>query len=374
LSNSLPKPSNQILDEPGYRHGQAGRTGLLLVNLGTPDEPTSSALRRYLREFLSDPRVVEIPRFIWWPILNFIILLVRPAKSAAKYASIWLSNGSPLRVYSEEQTARLKDSLQASGRDVEVLLAMRYGQPSVPAQIQALKQRQVTRLVVLPMYPQFSATTTATVFDKVFDSFAALRNPPALRLIRSFAGHPSYIKAVAASIQRHWAEHGRGDLLLFSFHGVPKRTLLKGDPYHCECYKSARLIARQLGLEDHEWKLSFQSRFGRAEWLKPYTVETLEALPGQGIRRLDVACPGFVVDCLETLEEIAMEGQEEFLHAGGEHYAYINCINASDEAVAMLETLFLEEAQGWPLVAPDASEQRELEQARESALRLGAQD
>jgi ferrochelatase len=363
-----------VIDELGYRHGQAGRTGLLLVNLGTPDGPTSSALRRYLREFLSDPRVVEIPRLIWWPILNFVILLVRPAKSAAKYASIWLSNGSPLRVYSQEQTARLKESLQRAGRDVEVALAMRYGQPSIQSQIQALKQRQVNRLVVLPMYPQFSATTTATVFDKVFDAFASLRNPPALRLIRSFAGHPSYIQAVAASIQRHWAEHGRGDLLLFSFHGVPKRTLFKGDPYHCECYKSARLIARQLGLEDHEWKLSFQSRFGRAEWLKPYTVETLESLPGQGIRRLDVACPGFVVDCLETLEEIAMEGQEEFLHAGGEHYSYINCLNASDEAVAMLETLFLQEAQGWPLHAPGSAAQQELEQARERALRLGAQD
>jgi len=371
---TLPLSASAILEEPPYRHGSRARVGVLLVNLGTPDAPTAQALRRYLKEFLSDPRVVEIPKLIWWPILNLIILTVRPAKSAAKYASVWMPQGSPLRVYSEAQRDRLQAALREKSLDIEVELAMRYGQPSIQAGIDALKARGVTRMVVLPLYPQFSASTTATVFDKVYESLAQLRNPPALRLVRSFCDHPAYIAAWADQIRRYWQQHGRGDLLLFSFHGVPKRSLLKGDPYHCECHKTGRLIAEALGLAPHEWKLSFQSRFGRAEWLKPYTAESLESLPAQGVKRLDIACPGFISDCLETLEEIAMEGREDFMAAGGASYHYIPCLNDSPDAIAMLTSLVAQETAGWPVGedTPAAQAQRQL--ARDRALSLGAAD
>lgn len=371
---TLPLSASAIREEPPFRHGSRARVGVLLVNLGTPDAPTASALRRYLKEFLSDPRVVEIPRLIWWPILNFIILSVRPAKSAAKYASVWMAEGSPLRVYSEAQRDRLQAALREKSLDIEVGLAMRYGQPSIQSGIAALKACGVTRLVVLPLYPQFSASTTATVFDKVYESLAALRNPPAVRLVRSFCDQPAYIQAWADQIRAYWDQHGRGDLLLFSFHGVPKRSLLKGDPYHCECHKTGRLIAEALGLSAHEWKLSFQSRFGRAEWLKPYTAESLASLPAQGVKRLDIACPGFISDCLETLEEIAMEGREDFLEAGGESYHYIPCLNSQPSAIAMLESLVMQETAGWPRGEDSESEQSERQQARERALALGAHD
>ena len=369
---TLPLPADRIQDEPPYQHGSRPKVGVLLVNLGTPDAPTAPALRRYLKEFLSDPRVVEIPRLIWWPILNLIILTVRPAKSAAKYASVWMPEGSPLRVYSERQRDRLSERLQQAGLSIEIALAMRYGQPSIAQSIAMLKSRGVTRLMVLPLYPQFSASTTATVFDKVYETLAQLRNPPALRLVRSFCDHPAYIQACANQIRDYWQREGRGDLLLFSFHGVPKRSLLKGDPYHCECHKTGRLIAQALGLKDHEWKLSFQSRFGRAEWLKPYTAESLASLPQQGVKRLDIACPGFIADCLETLEEIAMEGRDEFMEAGGQAYHYIPCLNDQDAAIAMLEALVRQETSGWP-VAPDTpEEQADRGLARDRALGMGA--
>lgn len=371
---TLPLPAGQISEEPPYRHGSRARVGVLLVNLGTPDAPTAPALRRYLKEFLSDPRVVEIPKLIWWPILNLIILTVRPAKSAAKYASVWMPEGSPLRVYSVAQKDRLQALLQEKGLDIAVELSMRYGQPSIAAGIDALKARGVTRMVVLPLYPQFSASTTATVFDKVYESLARLRNPPALRLVRSFCDFPAYIQAWADQIRAYWQQHGRGDLLLFSFHGVPKRSLLKGDPYHCECHKTGRLIAEALGLAPHEWKLAFQSRFGRAEWLKPYTAESLEALPAQGIKRLDIACPGFISDCLETLEEIAMEGREDFLEAGGTSYHYIACLNDSYAAIAMLEALVLQETAGWPIGQDTPQAQADRALGRDRALALGAAD
>lgn len=371
---SLPLPAGQIAEEPPYRHGSRSRVGVLLVNLGTPDAPTAPALRRYLKEFLSDPRVVEIPKLIWWPILNLIILTVRPAKSAAKYASVWMPEGSPLRVYSEAQKKRLQQLLGQNACDIEVELAMRYGQPSIQAGIDALKARGVTRMLVLPLYPQFSASTTATVFDKVYESLARLRNPPALRLVRSFCDFPAYIEAWANQIRTYWQQHGRGDLLLFSFHGVPKRSLLKGDPYHCECHKTGRLIAEALGLAPHEWKLAFQSRFGRAEWLKPYTAESLEALPAQGVKRLDIACPGFISDCLETLEEIAMEGKEDFLEAGGDSYHYIPCLNDSPAAIGMLKDLVDQETAGWPTGRDTPHADAERQRARERALALGAAD
>ncbi|MFN4998088.1 MAG: ferrochelatase [Betaproteobacteria bacterium] len=357
--------------EPDYQHGAALRTGVLLINLGTPDAPTAKALKTYLKEFLSDPRVVEIPRLVWWPILNGIILNVRPQKSAVKYASIWMDEGSPLRVYTERQAQGLRAVLSARGMDVVLEVAMRYGNPSIPSALAALRDRGVRRLLVLPMYPQYSSSTTATAFDVVFKEFAAFRNQPDLRLIRSFHDYPPYIAALAEQVRRHWQAHGRGDLLLFSFHGVPKRSLLKGDPYHCECHKTARLLAQALGLTEQQWRISFQSRFGKAEWLKPYTSEVIESLPGQGVKVLDVMCPGFPADCLETLEEIAMEGKEEFLTAGGSQYRYIACINDEPAGIQALADLITLNLSGWP-AGQDAQEAASLELQRLRAKALGS--
>jgi len=371
---TLPLPASAVIDERPFQHGSPLRAGVLLVNLGTPEAPTAPALRRYLKEFLSDPRVVEIPKFVWWPLLNLIILNTRPKKSAAKYASVWLNEGSPLRVYSERQLAKTTEALRSAGYDLALELAMRYGEPSIAQGLDRLKARGVNRVLVLPLYPQFSASTTATVFDKVYDALAAMRSPPALRTIRHFHDHPAYIEAVAASIRGYWEAHGRGDLLLMSFHGVPKRSLLKGDPYHCECHKTGRLIATALGLSESQWRVSFQSRFGPAEWLKPYTAELLEQLPLAGVKRLDVVCPGFLSDCLETLEEIAMEGKEEFLTAGGERYQFIPCLNDSEQAVALLQALIVQETMGWPVRPETAQAEADRAIARSRARALGAQD
>ena len=371
---TLPLPASAVLDERPFQHGSRLRVGVLLVNLGTPEAPTAPALRRYLKEFLSDPRVVEIPKLVWWPLLNFIILNTRPKKSAAKYASVWLEEGSPLRVYSERQLRRTSDALRAAGYDIELELAMRYGEPSIAQGLDALKAKGVNRVLVLPLYPQFSASTTATVFDKVYDALSAMRSPPAIRTVRHFHDHPAYIESVAQRIRAHWDQHGRGDLLLMSFHGVPKRSLLKGDPYHCECHKTGRLIAQSLGLNASEWRVSFQSRFGPAEWLKPYTAELFEQLPLAGVKRLDVVCPGFISDCLETLEEIAMEGKEEFLMAGGERYQFIPCLNDSDEAVTLLQAIIEQETLGWPVRPETELAAADRAVARARALELGAAD
>ncbi len=365
--------SFMLKPEPPYSHGQALRTGVLLINLGTPDAPTAPALRRYLKEFLSDPRVVEIPSIVWWPILNGIILNVRPKKSALKYASIWMDEGSPLRVYTERQAALIQQTLAARGLDLDVRFAMRYGNPSIESVLDQMRADGLRRLLVLPMYPQYSSSTTATAFDVLLKAFTQIRNQPDLRLIRSFQDFPPYIEALANQVRAHWQAHGRGDLLLFSFHGVPKRSLIKGDPYHCECHKMARLIAESLGLAPHQWRTAFQSRFGKAEWLKPYTSEVLHELPAQGIKTLDVMCPGFPADCLETLEEIAMEGKEEFLTAGGEHYRYIPCLNDDPGGIAALSTLIEQHLAGWP-VAQDPAAAEALRAQRVRALQLGAAD
>lgn len=359
--------------EPAYSHGKALRTGVLLINLGTPDEPTAPALRRYLKQFLSDPRVVEIPSIVWWPILNGIILNVRPKKSAVKYASIWMDEGSPLRVYTERQASLIQSALKGRGLDVDVRFAMRYGNPSIESVLDQMRQEGLRRLLVLPMYPQYSSSTTATAFDVLLKAFTEIRNQPDLRLIRSFQDFQPYIAALANQVRAHWEKHGRGDLLLFSFHGVPKRSLLKGDPYHCECHKMARLIAENLGLAPHQWRTAFQSRFGKAEWLKPYTSEVLHELPGQGVKTLDVMCPGFPADCLETLEEIAMEGKEEFLTAGGEHYRYIPCLNDDPGGISALTTLIEGHLAGWP-VEHDPKAEDALQAQRVRALQLGADD
>ncbi len=265
-----------FLAEPAYAHGTPARTAILLINLGTPEAPTRAAVRRYLKEFLSDPRVVEIPRPLWWLILNGVILNLRPAKSAAKYAQIWDRDGSPLRLHTERQTKLLRGYLGAQGHaGLVVDFAMRYGSPSIASVLARLKQQRCERILVLPLYPQYAASTTATALDAVSDYFRRTRNIPELRMVRHFHDHPAYIAALAESVRKHWAQHGKPDKLLMSFHGLPRYTLERGDPYHCECQKTARLLAEALALTPQQYQLSFQSRFGRAEWLQPYTAATL---------------------------------------------------------------------------------------------------
>ena len=355
--------------EPVHTHGTPVKTGILLVNLGTPDAPTTPAVRSYLKEFLGDPRVVEIPKAIWWLILNGIILNTRPKKSAAKYASVWLKEGSPLRVHTEKQAVLLQGYLgERTKAPFVVDFAMRYGNPSIPAVLRKLKEQNCQRILVVPMYPQYAASSTATAFDIVFAELQQMRNTPALRTIKNFHDHPGYIKALATNINDYWKKHGRPEKLLMSFHGVPQYTLDKGDPYHCECLKIGRLLAQELGLQPAQFAISFQSRFGKAEWIKPYTMTTLKELGNQKTRRVDVVCPGFVADCLETLEEIAQEGKEDFQHAGGGEYHYIPCLNARDDWMHALTDIVMDNLQGW-LVGPDAAE---LEQGRLRALELGA--
>ena len=355
--------------EPPYAHGQAPQTAVLYCNLGTPDSPTASALRRYLAEFLGDGRVVEIPKPVWWLILHGIILRVRPAKSAAKYASIWTPEGSPLLVHTRSQAEGLQQTLAARGHHVLVRHAMRYGQPGIEAQLDALRAEGVTRVLVLPAYPQYSGTTSASVFDAFYRWGLKARQLPEFRFVNRYHDDPGYIGALAATVRAHWQTHGQGEVLVMSFHGVPERTLQLGDPYHCECMKTGRLLAEALGLPREKVRITFQSRFGKAKWLEPYTEPTLVELAGQGIRKVDVVCPGFTGDCLETLEEIQMEAREAFLHAGGESFGYIPCLNESPDWIAALADLTERHLQGWNTSAPELSAAKA---SRERALAAGA--
>ncbi len=336
------------LPEPTLADVPPSRIGILLINLGTPDEPTPRAVRAYLKEFLGDPRVVEMPRALWWLILNGVVLNTRPKQSAAKYASIWTQDGSPLRVHTEKQAALLRGQLaRSTNAPFVVEHAMRYGKPSIPDVLGRLKQQGCQRILVLPMYPQYAASTTATANDVVFATLQRMRNTPALRLVRDFHDRPAYIKALANNINDYWSRNGRPTKLLMSFHGLPQYTVDKGDPYFHECQSTGRLLAQELGLQPTEFGISFQSRFGRTEWMKPYTVDTLKAWGEQKLGRVDVVCPGFVADCLETLEEIAMECKQDFLHAGGGEYHYIPCLNEREDWIAALAQLVLDHVQGW---------------------------
>ena len=356
--------------EPPFAHGSALRTGILLVNLGTPDEPTAKAVRRYLAEFLWDPRVVEIPRLAWWAILR-IILLTRPAKSAAKYALVWTKEGSPLRVYLGRQVQMLRGYLGERVKSpLAVAGACRYGNPSIAAGLAELRGKGCDRILVLPLYPQYAASTTASAIDAVGAALARLRNVPAIRTVRHFHDHPAYVKAVARAVNDYWMKHGRPDRLVMSFHGLPRFSLDRGDPYHCECHKSARLIATELGWNDARTIVTFQSRFGRAEWLKPYTAGTLEELGRDGIGRVDVICPGFAADCLETLEEIAMEGRDTFRRAGGKEFHYIPTTNDSPAFMAALTRIALDNLHGWASAEWDA--QTAETESRDSAARARA--
>ena len=359
-------------EEPAHHHGQRARTAVLLVNLGTPDAPTAPALRRYLAEFLSDPRVVEIPKVLWWLILHGIILRTRPSKSAAKYASVWTAEGSPLAVWTQRQTEAVASQLQARGHQVLVRHAMRYGNPGLPAVLDALRADGATRVLVVPLYPQYAAATTASISDKVLQWVSQARRVPELRFVAEYHDDPAYIGALAQRLQAHWAAHGQGDKLVLSFHGVPERSLHLGDPYHCQCHKTARLLAQRLGLAPDAVQVTFQSRFGKAKWLQPYTEPTLKALAQSGVKRVDVMCPGFVGDCLETLEEIAQEAREAFLHAGGESFSYVACLNDSPAWIDALTALTERHLSGWDTrTTPDPAE---LQLSRERALALGSPD
>ncbi len=358
--------------EPPFEHGQAApRTAVLLCNLGTPDAPTPAAVRRYLAEFLSDQRVVEIPRLLWLAILHGVILRTRPAKSAKKYASIWTPEGSPLRVWTEKQARLLGGYLGERGHAVVVRPAMRYGQPSIPAVLDELKAEGVTRVLVLPLYPQYSATTTASVHDAVCQWAQRIRHMPELRFVNRYHDDPGYIAALARRVSDHWAANGRPERLVLSFHGVPRRTLTLGDPYHCECLKTARLLAEQLGVGKEQLVVTFQSRLGRAEWLQPYTEPTLVQLARQGVKRVDVMCPGFTSDCLETLEEIDQEAREAFLHAGGVTFNYLPCLNDQHEWITALAALAIRHLQGWPTTGGPETP-AVLEAQRRRALDAGA--
>jgi protoporphyrin/coproporphyrin ferrochelatase len=356
------------LGEPAFEHGSAATTGALLVNLGTPEAPTPAAIRRFLAEFLWDPRVVEAPRWLWWLALHGVILRFRPSRSAHAYRQIWTPEGSPLLLHTRSLVDRVRSVLQRQV-PATVVLGMSYGSPGIPVALEQLRRAGMRRLVVLPLYPQYSCTTTASVFDSVTAQLQRWRWVPELRFIGNYHDEPAYIEAIATSIREHWRTHERGHLL-FSFHGVPRRYLLAGDPYHCQCLKTARLISDRLGLDGGAWTVSFQSQVGREEWLRPYTDETLLRLARDGQKRVSVVCPGFATDCLETLEEIAIRNRALFLANGGEFYDYIPALNAGDAHAAFLADLIGRHARGWPATEPVAA--RELSESRERALRQGA--
>ncbi len=329
---------------------QPVQAAVLLVNLGTPTAPTAKALRPYLAQFLGDRRVIDYPRWLWWLILHGVILRVRPPRSARAYAKVWTSQGSPLRFGSEALAEALQRELirQRPGRPIGVALAMRYGEPSVAATITRLQRDGVRRLLVLPMYPQYSATSTGSVIDAVADTLKVMRWPPELRMVNDYHDEPGHIEALASSIEQWWAIHGRGDRLLLSFHGIPERYVRLGDPYLDQCRRTAQLLRDRLQLSEETLLVSFQSRVGRESWLHPYTDATVRQLAAEGVKNLDVACPGFAVDCLETLEEIAMQNRAFFIAAGGNDLRYIPALNDSAAQVQSLAALVLRHAQGWP--------------------------
>lgn len=356
-----------------YAHGSNQCLGVLITNLGTPEAPTASAVRKYLAEFLWDSRVVEIPRPIWWLILHGIILRTRPSKSAEAYAKVWTDEGSPLLVIGKQQ----RDALQVALNNlcpgpVKVELAMRYGQPSIQSGLEILKQHNARRVLVLPLYPQYSASTTASTFDAVAKELMQQRWIPEIRMVNNYGANTGYINACAEQIRKHWQQNTRSQKLILSFHGLPKRNLLQGDPYHCECHQTARLIAEKLNLKDEEWQLTFQSRFGKAEWLQPYTDKTLSKLPSEGIKSIDVFCPGFSADCIETIEEIDMQNRDFFLQGGGESFNYIPALNAEVAHIEALANIVMQHTQGWTESSVDYKADSNKEAIIQRAKQLGA--
>lgn len=334
--------------DPDAVHSQRPCLGVLLANLGTPDAPTPQALRRYLAQFLSDPRVIELPKALWQPILHGIVLRTRPKRSAAAYAKIWTQEGSPLLVTTRRQAAQLQAALEVTlPGPVAIEVAMRYGAPSIGEAMEKLSAAGARRLLVLPLYPQYSATTTASTLDAVNARLRRWRWQPEIRTINGYHDDQGYIDALSKRVRMHWAKHGRGERLILSFHGIPRRYFLAGDPYHCFCHKTARLLAEALGLDENEWQVTFQSRFGKAPWLQPYTDATLKKLARSGVRAVDVICPGFAADCLETLEEIAQQNRDWFIEAGGRELRYIPALNDDEAHINALAALVRRHVQGW---------------------------
>lgn len=332
----------KYIGQTDYDHeGASPRQGILLCNLGTPDAPRPAELRRYLKEFLSDPRVVEIPRLLWWMILNLIILRIRPRRSAKLYQSVWTEAGSPLMLYSQGQVEAVKQRLAEKYGDIPVVLGMRYGNPSMASAIKQLTDQNVRDIIVLPLYPQYAGATTGSTFDAIAKTFTKLRWVPELQFINGYHKSEGYLDALCTTIKRHIEQHGQPDKFVFSYHGTPERYLKNGDPYHCFCHQTTRLVREKLGFDESQVMTTFQSRFGREPWLQPYTDKTLEQLPEDGVKHVAVICPGFSSDCLETIEEINMEARESFIESGGEQFHYIPCLNDDpvhiDALVSILE-------------------------------------
>lgn len=359
----------RLLAEPPFEHGRAQLPGVLLINLGTPAAPTEQAVRAYLGEFLADPRVVEIPRALWMPVLHGLILRTRPRASAKRYAAIWTAEGSPLKVHTERQAKILRGYLGERTRArLEVRWAMRYGSPSIAESLAELRSLGCDRILALPLYPQHASSTTGAALEALLEACRRMRNVPALRFVKHFHDDPGYVGALAQSVRDYWIDTGRPSHLVVSFHGAPRFTLERGDPYHCECQKTGRLLLEALQWPAARASITFQSRFGRAEWLKPYTVDVLRQLGRDKTERVDVICPGFVSDCLETLEEIALEGKATFLESGGQAFHYIPCLNERDDWMRALTAITLANLQGWL----DESSGAETERSRDRALAMGA--
>lgn len=363
----------EYFGQPGFPHGEIPAVGVLLTNLGTPDAPDARSLRRYLREFLLDPRVIELPRVLWWVILHLFVLTRRPAQSAALYRKIWTEEGSPLLAISRRQAAEVQRILQQEvGSPVHVALGMRYGQPAIREALRELAGKGCRRILVLPLYPQYAASTTGSTWDAVAAELTLWRWVPEIRTVHTYHDEPGYIRALAASIREVWERDGEPEKLLFSFHGIPQRYFDGGDPYHCLCQKVGRLTAQELGLPRERWEVAFQSRFGKEEWIKPYTDKTIEAMARSGVRSLDVICPGFSADCLETLEEIEELNRDFFLHAGGERYRYIPALNDRPDHIRLIADLILRNLQGWVEPAGSWDLERARREGAESRQRAAA--
>lgn len=330
-----------------YDHSLTPKIGVLLVNTGTPDAPTKKALRPYLKQFLWDPRIVDTPRWLWWLILNGIILNVRPKRSAEAYARVWTDRGSPLAMHTEDQAKALQQAIKKIDDTIIVDWAMRYGTPSVDDKLALFQKQGVEKLLVLPMFPQYASATTASIFDAVADYYKTQMWTPEVHFINQYFDHPLYIAALASSIEQHWQTHGKPEKLIFSYHGEPVRYLHRGDPYHCQCVKTTRLVAEKLNLDPDFFLTTFQSRFGPGDWLQPYTDETLKMLPAKDIKNVQVICPGFSADCLETVDEIAIENKEYFDEAGGKTFSYIPALNASQNHIDMIESLVQNSLKNW---------------------------
>jgi ferrochelatase len=334
---------------PGHPPVKRRKIGVLLMNLGTPEGTSYWPMRRYLKEFLSDPRVIEVNRAVWWLILNGVILNFRPQKSGMAYAKIWNNDidESPLKTITRGQSAKLGEAFR-DDPDIIVEWGMRYGLPAAGDRLAALKEQGCDRILLVPLYPQYSAATTATALDKCFDALKTMRWQPAVRSLPPYFDHPAHIDALAKSLTLHLRKlPWKPDLILASFHGLPREYLTKGDPYHCQCMKTARLLREKMKLGPEKLQVVFQSRFGRAEWLQPYALETVEGLPAKGVKNLVMMMPGFSADCVETLEEVAIGLDETFKHAGGENFSAVPCLNDSQPSIAMLEKIVRQELKGW---------------------------